>query len=56
MFNHFIKAEINSYLSLLLYGVVYSIIILGLYFIVNLIINPNLLGIVKNLIKKKRKT
>ena len=54
IFNYFIKPDVASYGDFVLYGILYMAVILPIFALVNVMINPQILGMVKNLIKRKK--
>ena len=53
LFNRFIHPFVASYWEFALYGAIYTVVLLILFFVVNLAIEPNLLKMIKAFIKKK---
>ena len=54
IFNCFISPNITSYVGFVIYGVIYMVAILSIFAVVNILMNPQVLGLVKNLIKRKK--
>jgi hypothetical protein len=54
IFNYFIKPDVASYGDFVLYGILYMAVILPIFALVNVMINPQILVVAKNLIKRKK--
>jgi O-antigen/teichoic acid export membrane protein len=54
IFNCFIQPSITSYVGFVVYGAMYTGVILSIFALVNIVINPHVLGLVKNLINQKK--